>query len=92
MGRGGNSGEYMNAPRPEGGAPNKSPAQAQPFHPRQQGNPNIGGGYYPGQQQQQQRGPNQARGGAQGQQQSQQQDKDGGQRFKVPNTDVLPQQ
>jgi hypothetical protein len=67
----------MNA-RPEGGgAPNKSPAQAQPFHPRQ-GNPNVNAGaFYPGQQQQQQqqqRGPNQSRGAAQagGPQQQQQ--------------------
>ncbi|ELR17179.1 LsmAD domain containing protein [Acanthamoeba castellanii str. Neff] len=91
-GGGGGSGEYMNA-RPEGGgAPNKSPAQAQPFHPRQ-GNPNVNAGaFYPGQQQQQQqqRGPNQSRGAAQaGGPQQQQQDKE---RFKVPNTDVLPQQ
>jgi hypothetical protein len=74
-GGGGGSGEYMNA-RPEGGgAPNKSPAQAQPFHPRQ-GNPNVNAGaFYPGQQQQRGPGPNQSRGAAQagGPQQQQQQ-------------------
>ncbi len=69
-------GEYMNARPERGGAP-KSPAQAQPFHPRQN-NPNVNAGaFYLGQQQQQQRGPgpNQPRGAAQagGPQQQQQQ-------------------
>lgn len=68
--------------RSEGGAPPaKSPAQSQPYR---QGNPSVSAGaFYPGQGQR----SNQPRGGGQ-----QSQDKEGGQRFKVPNTDVLPQQ